>query len=137
MSFPSSHALQDSLEIQGQAATMGLDWHELAPVLDKIQEELDELRLAIREEPDCIQGELGDLFFSVVNAARWLRIDPETALKQTNDKFKKRCELVQKLAAEEGLPLPSSNLVELDRLWEKAKKLLADSNGTNESRNQS
>ena len=84
-------ALSRALKIQKRAANVGFDWSSLAPVLDKVSEELQEVRDAIASaEPAAISEELGDLLFATVNVARHLKVDPETALRAANIKFSQR-----------------------------------------------
>ncbi|MFH1679511.1 MAG: nucleoside triphosphate pyrophosphohydrolase [Candidatus Eisenbacteria bacterium] len=112
-------ALLRARRVQQKASNIGFDWPEAAPVLDKIEEELGELREAeTRGEPEALIEEIGDLLFSVVNLARLLDVDPEVALNRSTAKFRDRF-----LAIEEKIdPSDPPPLEVLDRLWEDAKK---------------
>jgi len=123
-------------EMQAKAARVGFDWNETAPVLDKIREEFDEVEAEIRAcdaaestpESDApaarekLAGEIGDLLFAIVNLARFLHIEPEQALQQTNRKFQKRFEFIEEALHAQGREPADSNLEEMDALWEKAKR---------------
>ncbi|HEX6001668.1 MAG TPA: nucleoside triphosphate pyrophosphohydrolase [Hyphomicrobiaceae bacterium] len=124
-------ALTRAVKLQNKAARVGFDWPSLAPVFDKMREELAELEEAIAMASDPpglalshqvkIEEELGDLLFVVTNAARHLQLDPETALRSANAKFTRRFHAIEaKLAAQERTPAQSS-LEEMDRLWDEAK----------------
>ena len=108
-------ALQRASKLQNRAAKVGFDWQEAAEVMEKIREELDELTDALGEGGD-VPGELGDLLFSVVNLARHLDVDPETALTGATQRFEARFRTMEA----EG-PLDSLSLDELDERWERAK----------------
>lgn len=109
--------LTKALKVQKKAAKVGFDWDEIAPVWDKVYEELEELAqtasLAEREE------ELGDLLFAIVNLARFLKVDPEVALTKTINKFQKRFRYIE---AHANRPLEEMSLAEMDVFWEEAKK---------------
>ncbi len=110
-------------KLQRKAASVGFDWDDVEGALPKIVEELHELEaaMAIGVEPD-IEGELGDLLFAVVNVARHLDIDPETALRGASAKFRSRFQSVEARAAAQGRDLSSMTLAELDELWDQAKR---------------
>ncbi len=116
-------ALLKSEKIQRKAAKLGFDWPDMSGAFDKLEEELNELKLAVKEG-DCghIKEELGDLLFAVTNVARFLDVDPEEALNGTSSKFIKRFEHVEREAAREGRKLEDMSLSEMDELWELAKK---------------
>jgi MazG family protein len=125
-------ALTRALKLQDRAARAGFDWPSLAPVLDKLKEELGELEQAAatsaRETPDGepgerskVEEELGDLMFVVANLARHLGIDPEAALRAANQKFTRRFRRIEALLAAEGRTPAQSSLAEMDRLWDQAK----------------
>ena len=115
-------ALMRALKLQNRAARVGFDWPESAPVVDKLAEELDELRQALAAgDRAAIDEEIGDLLFSLVNLARHLDIDPEDALRRANAKFERRFRRVEALAAARGDRLVGASLETLDRLWESAK----------------
>lgn len=116
-------ALTRAAKLQRRAAREGFDWTTLAPVLDKLQEELDELRDSLSEEepPQRQAEELGDLLFSMVNLARHLEVDPEAALRATNGKFEGRFRWIEQHLAAAGRRPRDATLAELDALWEQAK----------------
>ena len=105
-------------KLQKRAAKAGFDWPEAEPVFDKVREELAELSGA---SPQDQEEELGDLLFSVVNLARKLRINPETALASANRKFAQRFRKIEQLAKDRGLAMETMTLSELDELWEEVK----------------
>lgn len=116
-------ALAGALQISKKAAKVGFEWPDENSVWDKVREEIDELQSA-RDEGESRQRqaeELGDLLFSVVNIARWRKVDPETALRDVNLKFKKRFEFMESLARTENRPLESLSPAEWDGLWNRAK----------------
>ncbi len=116
-------ALAQALQISKRAAKVGFEWPDEDGVWEKVREELDELQSA-RDEGESKERqaeELGDLLFSVVNIARWRKIDPEIALRDMNGKFKNRFETMEKLAREEGRELDSLAPDEWEALWQKAK----------------
>ncbi len=115
-------ALTRADKLQRRAATVGFDWTAPAPVLDKVVEEVDELRAAM-EDPERRGEELGDLLFSVVNLARHLGVDPELAFRRANDRFETRFRHMETLAAGAGEALRDLSLERLDALWERAKAL--------------
>lgn len=108
--------------VQSKAAKLGFDWPDVSGAIPKIAEELDEL-LAARAGGDhsAIIDELGDLLFAVVNVARHLRVEPEVALRLAADKFRRRFEAVERLAAQRGLELRGAELAEMDALWDEVK----------------
>jgi tetrapyrrole methylase family protein/MazG family protein len=113
-------ALAQADAYQKRAARVGFDWPELDGVLDKIIEEVEELRTASDEETQA--EEIGDLFFALVNLARWKNTDPESALRATNQKFQRRFAYIESNARDQGRELTDMNLAEMDALWEQAKK---------------
>ena len=116
-------ALLYAHKIQRKAASVGFDWDDVDGALPKISEELDELQAAIASAVDRdIEDELGDLLFAVVNVARHLDIDPETALRGASAKFRTRFEQVEAHAGEQGRDLSTMTLTELDALWDQAKR---------------
>lgn len=114
-------ALSQAQEYQDRAARVGFDWKEIDGVLDKIKEEIDEIKNA--ESDFELASEIGDLFFVFVNLARWKRIDAEFALRNTNMKFKKRFAHVEKRAKEQHKNLSDMTLEEMDSFWNEAKQL--------------
>lgn len=117
-------ALMRSFKIQKKAADVGFDWDDISGAFDKIKEETEELlEVSATQQRDRITEEIGDLLFSVVNAARFLDIDPEQALTQTADKFIRRFSYVEKKAQEQGRSLEEMTLAEMDEFWDEAKGL--------------
>ena len=112
-------ALNQAQEYQDRAARVGFDWPEIEGVLDKIAEEIEEVKQATNEAE--LTSELGDLLFALVNLARWKKIDAESALRGTNMKFKKRFGYVEQGAKKENRELSSLTLEEMDGLWNDAK----------------
>jgi tetrapyrrole methylase family protein / MazG family protein len=115
-------ALTQALEYQDRAARIGFDWPEVDGVLDKVREEIEEIKQA--QNIDEVTDELGDLFFVLVNLARWRKVDAESALRGTNLKFKKRFGYVEQGAKKQGRNLSDMTLEEMDALWDEAKKVL-------------
>lgn len=97
------------------------DWPDAAGALDKLSEEIRELRQAVADGTNVTE-ELGDLLFSAVNAARFLKADPEDALNAATDKFIRRFQQVEAQAAQAGRAMEDMTLAELDKLWENAKR---------------
>jgi tetrapyrrole methylase family protein/MazG family protein len=112
-------ALAYAHEIQDRAARVGFDWPGIEGVIAKVHEELGEVLSADTEYER--EKEIGDLAFAVVNLARWLKVDPESALRGTNMKFKKRFAHIETTAREKGISLGDLGFEEMDRLWEEAK----------------
>ncbi|MFQ6672885.1 MAG: nucleoside triphosphate pyrophosphohydrolase [Candidatus Tectimicrobiota bacterium] len=109
--------------LQEKASRVGFDWGELAPVLEKVEEEWRELKAKAAAGPsEAVEEEFGDLLFSLVNAARFLEINPEEALRRTVGKFIQRFRHIERRAAEQGRSLKEMTLAEMDALWEEAKK---------------
>ena len=122
-------ALVKAMRIQEKARGAGFDWEEKEQVWEKVEEELGEFKETFvgkdLTEADRIEaeGELGDLIFSLVNFARFIDLNPETAVERTNRKFIKRFQHLEKRAAEMGKALSEMTLAEMDVYWEEAKKL--------------
>jgi tetrapyrrole methylase family protein / MazG family protein len=112
-------ALIQAQEYQDRAARVGFDWPVVEGVLDKILEEVKEVNEATNQEE--LREEIGDLFFALVNLVRWKKIDAESALRETNLKFKRRFAYVEQGAKRQGRSLSDMNLEEMDALWEEAK----------------
>ena len=105
-----------------KASKVGFDWPDIQGVLEKLDEELMELREALRHrDPKRAQEELGDLLFVLANVARFLQINPEQALRKTIRKFISRFRYVEVSLKKKGKSLRQSNLIEMDQLWEEAK----------------
>jgi MazG family protein len=116
-------ALIKANRIQEKVRAVGFDWDERNQIWDKVREELSELQDEVNagNVPE-IEKELGDLLFSVVNAARLYGIDPESALEKTNRKFIKRFNYLEENTIRKGRPLKDMNLDEMNEIWEEAKK---------------
>lgn len=115
-------SLMRSAKIQGKAAKVGFDWECVDGALDKLYEECDELKEAIRNNDKANQREeLGDVLFSAVNVARFLDIDSEHALYDACDKFTDRFSKVEQLACERGIDMKTASISELDSLWDEVK----------------
>jgi tetrapyrrole methylase family protein/MazG family protein len=116
-------SLMRAFKLQAKAAKVGFDWNSVAPVWEKIYEELDELRRAADGGArEAVEEELGDVLFSVVNLARFFDIEPETALNVTNNKFVRRFARVEAAVKGRGLKWKDFTLEQLDELWNEAKK---------------
>ena len=121
-------ALIKAYRIQEKAANSGFDWEQPSQVWDKVREEIAEFEAAAKSgnEKD-MEAEMGDVFFSLVNAARLYDIIPENALERTNKKFISRFEYLERRACEAGRSLKDMTLAEMDLLWEESKGLEAES----------
>jgi len=110
-------ALVEAQQISSKAAAVGFDWENAGQVLDKLDEELRELAEARQTGPPAaVEGELGDLLFVIVNLARFLKVDPEQALRKSNAKFRRRFGYVEQRAQ-----LPGASLQEMEALWQESK----------------
>ncbi|MFD2237860.1 nucleoside triphosphate pyrophosphohydrolase [Aureimonas populi] len=119
-SFP---ALMLAQKIQAKAASVGFDWTEPAPILDKLREEADELAVAlVQEDRDAQEDELGDILFCAVNLGRRLDIEPEKALRRTVMKFRERFGKVERALITQGRSLSEASLPEMEALWQAAKR---------------
>lgn len=115
-------ALKRAQKLQKRAARVGFDWPQVMPVLDKIEEEIQELREAINEQDvEACHEETGDLLFSCVNLSRHLKVDAEEALRACNKKFEKRFSYIEKNIHQSGRKLEDCELDELEALWCEAK----------------
>lgn len=115
-------ALTRAVKLQKRAAHVGFDWPDVAGVLDKVQEEVGELRAELNgADRERLADEVGDLFFACVNLARRLDIDPEASLRQANAKFERRFRRMEALLAEQGRGPSDASPAELDQLWEQVK----------------
>ncbi len=116
-------ALIKANRIQEKVRAVGFDWEIRNQVWDKVQEELSELQNEIdKGDQNKIEAEFGDLFFSLVNAARLYNIDPETALERTNKKFIKRFGYLESKTIKEGRSLKTITLDEMNKIWDQAKE---------------
>lgn len=117
-------ALVKASRIQDKVAGVGFDWEEPDQVFEKLKEELDELHHELQvQDQDRIESEFGDVLFSLINYARFLKINPENALERTNKKFITRFKYLEEKAKEKNKPLSEMSLAEMDVFWEEAKKL--------------
>ena len=114
-------SLAGAQRLGSKAARTGFDWDDVSGVLDKVQEEIAELKDA--ETPGQTEAELGDLLFSLVNLGRWLDIDAETALRKANQRFASRFRAMEELASERGADFKALTLSEKGALWQEAKAM--------------
>lgn len=112
-------ALTQAQELQDRAARVGFDWPSIGPVWDKVHEELEEVRLA--KTPGEVEKELGDLLFAIVNIIRWNKVDAESALRGTNQKFRRRFKYIEGEARNASREMQSMTLDEMDGFWNEAK----------------
>jgi tetrapyrrole methylase family protein/MazG family protein len=118
-------ALFKAEKIQRKAATVGFDWPEITPVLDKVEEEFAEFREALEQgDMQHATGELGDILFALVNVGRHKGICAEEALRQTIDKFGRRFRFIEERFATQGKPIDKASLAEMDLVWEESKKIV-------------
>ncbi|HAY35026.1 MAG TPA: nucleoside triphosphate pyrophosphohydrolase [Ignavibacteria bacterium] len=117
-------ALLKAYRIQEKASKVGFDWKDEVPVFDKIREELEELKVnvSLNKSHKEIEDEFGDVLFSIVNFARFHKINPEDALRRTVGKFKERFNSIEKFAEENKIAIEDMTLEEMDVIWNKAKK---------------
>ena len=116
-------ALSRAAKLQKRAATVGFDWPEALPVLDKVREELDEVLQAMAEgDALALEDEVGDLLFAAVNLARHLKLDPENALRGANRKFERRFRFIEQALRDASRSIEACSLDELDALWGEAKR---------------
>ena len=117
-------ALMRAQKVQHKAAKTGFDWQSTDGAIDKLFEEINELKIAMNQgNSSQIEDEFGDVLFSCVNIARFIDVDSEEALTKSTDKFISRFTLVEQMAAEKGIDMKSSSLQVLDELWNNAKKI--------------
>lgn len=140
-------SLLEAYKISSRAAHVGFEWPEVEGLFDKLNEETEELRVELKKWPapgptppgrgvansrgqvlpqelrDRLEDEVGDLFFVLVNIARYLSLDPESALRKTNRKFKRRFQWMEAQLREKGRTIHDSNLEEMESLWQESKKL--------------
>jgi XTP/dITP diphosphohydrolase len=116
-------ALIKAYRMQDKARNVGFDWEEREQVWDKVLEEFTELKEEITAmDADKMEDEFGDLFFSLINAARLYKINPENALERTNRKFLRRFNYLEQQTIARGLDLKQMSLAEMDEIWNEAKK---------------
>ena len=129
-------ALMEAYQLTTKAARVGFDWQTVEDIFDKLHEEIDELRAAIRERRDAgpeaeaeqqrVREEVGDLLFVVTNIARHLAVEPEAALKLTNRKFRRRFRHIERGLRARGRELGAATLEEMEELWQEAKSKSID-----------
>lgn len=116
-------ALPRAQKLQKRASQVGFDWQEVSGVLEKLQEEMDELRQAIAKEGEQrIDEELGDVLFTCVNLARHLGRDAESSLRRSSARFEQRFSKMERLSLADGLELEALNAAQLEELWQRAKR---------------
>lgn len=120
---PGSPSLCQAYQLTRKASRVGFDWPNIEGALNKLEEEIREVReaLSLRDRRK-IREEIGDLLFIVANVSRFLRVHPEAALKKSLDKFVSRFHYIETSLYRKGKSFPQSNLVEMDRLWEESKR---------------
>ena len=117
-------AMVKANRIQDKVAGVGFDWEHPEQVYEKVEEELNELKVEVANgDADKMESELGDVLFSIINYARFLKINPENALERTNKKFIKRFQYLEAKSKEINKPLSEMTLSEMDVYWEEAKKM--------------
>ena len=118
-------ALQRAHRLQEKAAKVGFDWERKEDVWEKVIEEIEEMHHSEKEGThDQLEIEIGDVFFALVNYARFLDINPENALRKTNKKFISRFNYIEKKISESGRKISDSNLEEMDKYWDESKEKL-------------
>ena len=120
-------ALLEANKLTAKASRVGFDWSDIEEIFEKLHEEVNELKEALQNEKQepvdpRVEQEVGDLLFVAVNIARFLKIDPETALRKTNKKFIQRFQHIEHCLREAGRDFSQSDIQELERLWQQAKK---------------
>ncbi|MDK9559291.1 nucleoside triphosphate pyrophosphohydrolase [Marinobacter sp. M216] len=131
-------AMARAEKLQKRAARHGFDWPEIGPVFDKLHEEIDELKEAWHAaqsgtgDPDAVEDELGDLLFVCVNLARFMKVNPEQALKRTNHKFDARFRAIERVLTREGRDMDEESLEALDAVWQAVKGVEKGSSGNRE-----
>lgn len=115
-------ALQRAHRLQEKAAKVGFDWEKKEDVWKKVIEEIEEMHVSEKEEShEELENEIGDVFFAMVNYARFLNVNPEYALRKTNKKFINRFHYVERKVSESGRKINESNLEEMDKFWNESK----------------
>ncbi|WP_369413195.1 nucleoside triphosphate pyrophosphohydrolase [Pseudomaricurvus albidus] len=118
-------AMTRAAKLQKRASSAGFDWPSMDGVLEQVEEELAEVRGAVQSgDMEAVQEELGDLIFSVVNACRHAKVDPETATRGANKKFERRFQYIERKLAEQGETPQEASLERMDHLWDEAKQRL-------------
>jgi len=127
---PAMPALLEAHKLSSRASTVGFDWPDVGGLFEKLEEEVQELQQELKHlpepnsegKPNPVEEEIGDLFFVLVNLARHLEVDPESALKKTNRKFRRRFQAMEHHLRSEGRSLERATLPELESLWQEAKQ---------------
>lgn len=114
-------ALVKASRIQEKVKGIGFDWENPTQVLEKVYEELDELKVEVDQKSEKVEEEFGDVLFSMINYARFVGVDPEMALERTNKKFMNRFQLMEAQLKKDNKTFSEMNLQEMDVYWEKAK----------------
>lgn len=114
-------AMVKAIRIQEKVKGIGFEWSDKKDVWDKVKEELSEFEVEAEKKSDNMEEEFGDLLFSLINYSRFVDINPENALAKTNNKFKKRFQLMEKYILSDGLVINELGLKKLDVYWDKAK----------------
>ena len=128
-------AMARAEKLQKRASRHGFDWPDIGPVFDKLHEEIDELKEAWEAAqsgmggPDAVEDELGDLLFVCVNLARFMKVNPEQALKRTNHKFDARFRAIERVLEREGRNMDEESLEALDAVWQAVKGVERSGNG--------
>jgi XTP/dITP diphosphohydrolase len=117
-------ALVKASRMQDKARGVGFDWEHAHQVWDKVLEELDEFKVEADANSDKMEDEFGDVLFSLVNYARFIKVDPELALERTNIKFRDRFMLMEKIALDRNRPLAELTLMEMDEIWNEVKRMM-------------
>ncbi|ORU92927.1 MAG: nucleoside triphosphate pyrophosphohydrolase [Cycloclasticus sp. symbiont of Bathymodiolus heckerae] len=117
-------AMSQAYKLQKKVASVGFDWQSLEPVIEKLDEEISELKdeIKLQENHQRVEEELGDVLFSCINLARHLDINPEWSLRQANKRFSGRFSYIEHALKQRGLSVEGSSLEDLGRLWEEAKR---------------
>lgn len=118
-------SIQKALKLQERAKKVGFDWESADDCLQKVFEEFEEFKEAVSyDKPDEIAHEIGDLFFALINFSRFVKVNPDEALRKTNERFLKRFNYIEKKLTENNLRFEDMTLEELDRYWNEAKKVV-------------
>lgn len=117
-------AMVKASRIQDKVAGVGFDWDSIDGVFDKVKEEIEELHKEVKDQNlSNIEAELGDVFFSLINYARFLKVNPEDALERTNKKFIQRFQYLERTAEAKGKALKDMTLAEMEQYWQEAKAI--------------
>ncbi len=116
-------AMVKATRIQEKARGVGFDWDNSEQVFEKVVEEINELKEEVTQATDKVEDEFGDVLFSLINYARFVNVDPESALERTNKKFIKRFQYLEEQSKKDGKELSEMTLAEMDEYWNKAKEL--------------